>query len=319
MKFNHNKHNLTSNDIISYMKQCKEENDDDLYIFLFTDNIEKEKENENNKRLSEYRITWPDINEIINNNYNNIQVYIECSNNNFYCGTLIIENYDDSYYEEKRVNEFYNNIINRISLKGFHDRIVFRKCYAFNTMIQLCNKKINDFYGITVHIENSSYIDNIKICNFNNIDYLLVKNGSSINILELIECIIKYGMYYIEYDKNDNNNNNNNEYYYNNDKSINNNGMNNTIINRLRLNKSIVINNYDSLYDNDINNINDINDSSISVGVINDNSNESYYNINDDKYYIIHYDLWNISKYNRICFNNNNIRYIDSIYSVNKE
>ena len=310
MILKHNKCNLTSNDIINYMKQCKEEDNDSLHICLLIDDKEEDKE------IPEYKITWPDINEIINNNYDNIQVYIECSTGEFYCNALIIENYDDSYYEEDRLNEFHNNIINRIFLRNIHDCIIFRKCYAFNTAIGLYNKEINDFYSMTIHIEDSSYIDNIKLCNFNNIDYLLVKNGSSINILELVECIVKYGMYYIEYDKKDKED----EYYYNNDKSINNNGMNNIIINRLRLNKSIVINNYDSYYDNTINNINNIDDDSISVGLVNDNSSEDCYNNSiDNSYYIIHYDLWNISKYNRICLNNNNIRYIDSIYSINKE
>lgn len=317
-RFEHNKYNLTSNDIINYMKQCKEEDDDSLHICLLINNKEEDKE------ILEYKITWPDINEIINNNYDNIQVYIECSNNEFYCDRLIIENYDDSYYEEDRLSKFYNNTINRMFLRGFHNCIIFRKCYAFNTAIGLYNKEINDFYGITIHIEDSSYIDNIKLCYFNNIEYLLVKNGSSINTLELVECIVKYGMYYIEYDKKDGENKEDREeerHYYNNDKSINNNGMNNIIINRLRLNKSIVINNYDSYYDNSVNNINNINDNSISVGLVNDNSNEDYNNNSsiNNNYYIIHYDLWNISKYNRICLNNNNIRYIDSIYSINKE
>lgn len=307
MRLEHNKHNLTSNDIINYMKRCKEKDDDSLHICLIDDK-------ETNKKENEYKIIWPDINEIINNNYDNIQVYIECSYHEFYCNTLIIENYDDSYYEENKLNEFHNNMINRMFLRNFHERIIFRKCYAFNTTIQLYNKEINDFYVITIYIEDSSYIDNIKMCNFNNIGYLLVKNGSSINTLELVECIVKYGMYYIEYDKKDKRDrdkeNEDERYYYNNDKSINNNGMNNIIINKLILNKSIIINNYDSLYDNVINDMNNINDSSISVGVINNDY---------DSYYIIHYDLWNISKYNRICLNNNNIRYIDSIYSINEE
>ena len=343
MRLSHKKDSLTSGDILNYMKQCKEDNDSHLFIYLLTDN--KYKDKYNNKRISEYKIIWPDINEIINNNYDNIQVFIECSHDEFCCNTFIIENYDDSYYKEDILNEFSDNMINRLFLKGFYESVIFKKCYAFNTTIQL-DKEINNYFGITIHIDDSSYIDNIKIYSFNDIDYLLVKNGSSINTLELIECIIKYGMYYIEYNnkkensksKNDKDDNKDNEeeseeeiisrdYYYNNDKSINNNGMNNIIINRLRLNKSIIINNYDSLYDDDINNMHHINDSSVSIGIVNDNSSESYFNDNngiddnndDINYYMIRYDLWNISKYNRICFNNNNIRYIDSIYSINKE
>lgn len=344
MRFDHKKCSLTSDNILNYMKRCKKENDNHLFIYLITDN---KNNNKNKKRISEYEIIWPDINEIINNNYDNIQVFIECSHEEFRCDTLIVENYDDSYYKEDTLSGYNDNMINRIRLKGFHESVIFKKCYAFNTGIQL-SKEVNNSFGITIHVDDSSYINNIKIRGFNNIDYLLVKNGSSINTLDLIECIIKYGMYYIEYNNSkskeneskDNKDDNeeeeneeiiiNREYYYNNDKSINNNGMNNIIINRLRLDKSIIINNYDSLYDDDINNMYHINDSSVSIGLVNDNSNESHFNNyydyyisnhsnGDNNYYIMNYDLWNISKYNRICFNNNNIRYIDSIYSINKE
>ena len=71
----HDKKDLIEEDIINYLKICKEKNYDHLYIELRHDD----------KLLDCYTIQWPDSKEIVNNEYNNIRITIECSHNKFYC------------------------------------------------------------------------------------------------------------------------------------------------------------------------------------------------------------------------------------------
>lgn len=202
---------LTSCDILKYMKQCREENKyvDDTILYIYLNNADDYYSND----IRYYEITWPDINEIKAIECENIAVHIVCDNEHFKCSNMTIHNYNDSYLDN---NTEYTNYHSTIELENIKYNLVFDNCYMFYTDIEL----MNSIEGNIV-IKGTSYINRFYIVNCGYIDFIYIKEGSFIDELTLNRTIVNYGIYTCV----DNNDDNNNDF----------------VISKLILTKSIII------------------------------------------------------------------------------
>ena len=176
----HDKISLKEEDIMCYLKTCKEKNCDHLYIELRHDN----------KFLDHYIIQWPDSKDI--NEYNSIRITIECSHNKFYCKNLSIRNYDDTYYEPPN-NRYYNQ--NTIFINNVGHSISIEGSYSFYTTITIqCRASY-------IRIDHASYISALRLDCCSSIDWLQIMNGSFVDKLLLFNSIIEKGIYVCDEDK----------------------------------------------------------------------------------------------------------------------
>ena len=176
---------LTSCDILRYMKQCKDENRylDNAVLYIYLNNAD----DRYGSNVQYYEITWPDINEIKAIECENIAVCIICDDNYFKCSNMAIYNYNDSYLDN---NIDYVGCYNTIKLENVKYNLVFDNCYMFYTDIEI----MNSIEG-NIIIKGTSYINKLYIVNCGYIDFIYMKEGSFIDELMLYRTIVNYGIY----------------------------------------------------------------------------------------------------------------------------
>lgn len=173
--------------ILDYLRMCKEGKCNILNIELRTNEFHN----------VTFLVSWPSKEEIISNGYEDIIIHITCDVDNFHCSKFVICDLDDSYYDTNNMHADQYETIPSIFIKNVTGDVIIKNCCSFYT-----NIIIDTPYIASLIIMETSYIDYLKLEHCANMYMMQLKDGSFINKLGLYKCIIDYGLYTYEKDKN---------------------------------------------------------------------------------------------------------------------
>lgn len=182
-----NRLGITKKQILNYLNECKEKKCDILDIEL----------NTNESHYTTFIMSWPSKEEFINNGYEDIIVHITCDAADFHCSKFIICGFDDNYYNTNNIHENQYETIPSIFIRNVTGDIIINSCCFFYT-----NIIIDAPYMASLIIMGTSYIDHLRLKHCANMYMIQLKDGSFINKLDIYKCVIEYGLYIYEKDKN---------------------------------------------------------------------------------------------------------------------
>ena len=180
-----NRLGIVREQILDYLNECKENEGDILNIEICA------------KYPADFVLSWPSKEEIINNGCENIIIHVICDAINFCCTKFTICDIDDSYYDVNNMHENQYETIPSIYIKNVTGDIMINNCCAFYTRIIIDAPRMQSLI-----IREASYVDYLKLEHCVDMYMMQLGDGSFVNKLRLYKCIIDYGLYIYEKDKN---------------------------------------------------------------------------------------------------------------------